>query len=242
MIRRTVLGPKPARGYSARPAGRPAGPRPGVAQPARSSRGGGPCAARAPAWSPRVGRRGGALAGGPAAASRWQVSWLGHHRHTADVPGKKSRGRAHQGGRAAVGWREAAGAARCSTLAPPLRAGCARQGERRSSGGGVAESVRRSGVPMEGSSGGVAVSSGAVLRLEAEVREGTASAASERDEKHGAGENFPAGGMRQHPFKGGAMGRSGGGARESGDAWGRAGEREGVPGAGGGTRDADVSG
>jgi hypothetical protein len=169
------------------------------------------CAGVVTVRRPRLGRRGGALAGGLAAASRWQVSWLGHHRHTADVPGKKSRGRAHQRGRAAVGWREAPGAARCSTLAPPLRAGCTRQGERRSGGGGVAESGRRSGVPMEGSSGGVAVSSGAVLRLEAEVREGTASAASERDEKHGAGENFPVGGMRQHPFKEGAMGRSGGG-------------------------------
>jgi hypothetical protein len=104
---------------------------------------------------------------------------------------------------AAVGWREAAGAARCSTLAPPLRASCARQGERRSGGGGVAESGRRTGVPMEGSSGGVAVSSGAVLRLEAKVREGTTSTASERDEKHGAGKIFPTGGMRQHPFKGG---------------------------------------
>jgi hypothetical protein len=96
MIRRTVSGRKPARGYSARPAGRPAGPRP--VQPWRR-----PmhctCAGVVTVRRPRLGRRGGALAGGLAAASRWQVSWLGHHRHTADVPGKKSRGRAHQAGR-----------------------------------------------------------------------------------------------------------------------------------------------
>jgi hypothetical protein len=63
----------------------------------------------------------------------------------------------------------------------------------------------------------VAASSRAVLRLEAEVREGTVSVTPEREEKHGAGKNS---GWRQHPFKGGE--RSRGGVRESGDAWGRA--------------------
>jgi hypothetical protein len=86
----------------------------------------------------------------------------------------------------------------------------------------------RGGVSVEGGSGGVAASSGAVLWLEAEVREGVAGAASGRDEKHGAGGKNSTGGGWQRPFKGGC-GR-GGGAEESGDAWGGAGEREGGPG------------
>jgi hypothetical protein len=48
----------------------------------------------------------------------------------------------------------------------------------------------RGGISVEGGSGGVAASSGAVLWLEAEVREGVAGAASGRDEKHGAGEKI----------------------------------------------------
>jgi hypothetical protein len=48
----------------------------GHGRAARSSRGGDPCAARAPGalavWSPRPGRRGGALIGGPMVASRQQ--------------------------------------------------------------------------------------------------------------------------------------------------------------------------
>jgi hypothetical protein len=36
---------------------------------------------------------------------------------------------------------------------------------------------------------------------------------------------IPAGGWWQHPFKGGPVGCSGGGAGESGDVWGVAGER-----------------
>jgi hypothetical protein len=57
----------------------------------------------------------------------------------------------------------------------------------------VAGSGRRGGVLVEGGSGGVAASSGAVLRLEAEAREGTAGVASERRRKHGAGEKNPVG-------------------------------------------------
>jgi hypothetical protein len=60
--------------------------------------------------------------------------------------------------------------------------------------GGVAGSGRRSGVPVEGGSGGVAASSGAVLQLEAEAREGTASVVSERRRKHGVEEKNPADG------------------------------------------------
>jgi hypothetical protein len=80
---------------------------------------------------------------------------------------------------------------------------------------------------VEGGSDGVVASMGVVLRLEVEVREGTAGMASERDEKHGAGENFPPSGGQQHPFKGGRQEHSGGG--ELGDSWGRVGEREGGP-------------
>jgi hypothetical protein len=47
----------------------------------------------------------------------------------------------------------------------------------------VALSGRRGGVPVDGSFGGVAASSGAVLQLEVEVREGTAGAASDRRRK-----------------------------------------------------------
>jgi hypothetical protein len=53
-----------------------------------------------------------------------------------------------------------------------------------------------------------------------------ADAALKLDEKHGGG-GGPIGGRRQHPFKGGAVGRArreGSGA--SGDAWGGAGARE----------------
>jgi hypothetical protein len=38
------------------------------------------------------------------------VARLEHHHHAADAPGKKSRGGAHRGGRASVGWQGAAGA------------------------------------------------------------------------------------------------------------------------------------
>jgi hypothetical protein len=94
-------------------------------------------------------------------------------------------------------------------------------------------SGRRGDVSVEGDSGGVAASSGVVLRLEAEAWEGTASAASERDEKHGAGENFSGRRWATAPFKGGGGGGTQRrGAGESGDAWGRAGERGG-PGRGG---------
>jgi hypothetical protein len=58
----------------------------------------------------------------------------------------------------------------------------------------VAGSGRCSGVLVEGGSGGVAPSSGAVLGLEAEAREETAGATSERRRKHGVGEKNPAGG------------------------------------------------
>jgi hypothetical protein len=91
----------------------------------------------------------------------------------------------------------------------------------------VAGSGQRGGVPVEGGSGGVVASSGAVLRLEAEAREGTAGVASERRRKHGAGEKNPVGDSNTL-LKGGPTGCSGGGGGESGDAWGRAGEREGA--------------
>jgi hypothetical protein len=90
----------------------------------------------------------------------------------------------------------------------------------------VALSGQRGDVPVDGGFGGVVASSGAVLRLEAEVREGTAGTASDRRRKtwHGGG-----GGIRpavaQFPFKRGRWERSGGGLRESSDAWGTAGER-----------------
>jgi hypothetical protein len=75
----------------------------------------------------------------------------------------------------------------------------------------VAGSGQRGGVPVEGGSGGVAASSGAVLQLEAEAREGTAGVASERRRKHGAGEKNPIGDSNTL-LKGGPTGCSGGGA------------------------------
>jgi hypothetical protein len=70
----------------------------------------------------------------------------------------------------------------------------------------VAESSRRGSVPVEGGSGRVAASSGAVLRLEAEVREGTVSVALERDEKHDAGGSTLLKGGRQDTAEGGGQG------------------------------------
>jgi hypothetical protein len=88
----------------------------------------------------------------------------------------------------------------------------------------VAESSRRGSVPLEGGSGRVAASSGAVLRLEAEVREGTVSVALERDEKHDAGGSTLLKGGRQDTAEGGQgvrrrVGQSGG---ERGGVTGRA--------------------
>jgi hypothetical protein len=124
-------------------------------------------------------------------------------------------------GRGFIGGR---GAARCSAPAPLLRGSYAGQRERRwgsprrSGGGGVAGSSRRGGVPVEGGFGEVVVSSGAVLWLEAEARDGTAGAALERRRKHGAGEK-KSHRRRQHPFKGGDGGDAAEGAGESGDVW-----------------------
>jgi hypothetical protein len=108
-------------------------------------------------------------------------------------------------------------AARFSVRAPPPCGGCAGQEEwrqgspRKSGGGGVAGSGRRSGVLVEGSSGGVAASSGAILWLEAEMREGTVGAASEQRRKHGVGEKNPASGDGGTLLKGAAgMKRRGG--------------------------------
>jgi hypothetical protein len=53
---------------------------------------------------------------------------------------------------------------------------------------------------VEGGSDGVVASLGVVLRLEVEVREGTAGVASERDEKHGEGEKFSAQRRAAAPF------------------------------------------
>jgi hypothetical protein len=122
--------------------------------------------------------------------------------------------------------------ARCSVPAPPLRGGYAGQRERRrgsprrSGGGGVAGTGRRGDVLVEGGSGGVATSSGAVLQLEAEATEGTAGAVSEQRRKHGTGEKNPVDGGSTL-LKGGRCGCSGGGAEELGDGWGGAGERGG---------------
>jgi hypothetical protein len=81
---------------------------------------------------------------------------------------------------------------------------------------------------VEGGSGRVAASSGAVLHLEADAREGTAGAASERRRKHGAGRKIPPVAAAA-PFErgGGRWGRSGGG-RESRVM--RGGREEGFPG------------
>jgi hypothetical protein len=51
-------------------------------------------------------RPGGPWPGGPRAGQ--QVSRLEHHRPSADAPGKKSGGGAHQGGGTTVGWRSRA--------------------------------------------------------------------------------------------------------------------------------------
>jgi hypothetical protein len=115
--------------------------------------------------------------------------------------------RSSRGARArAARWRvgrglaDGRGAARCSVPAPPLRGDCAGQREwrrgspRRLGIGGVAGSGRHGGVPVEGGSGRVAASSRAVLQLEAEAREGTASATSERRRKHGVEQKNPADG------------------------------------------------
>jgi hypothetical protein len=59
-----------------------------------------------------------------------------------------------------------------------------------------------------------------VLWLEAEAREGTAGAASERDKKHGAREKFwPAVGGSTLLKGGGATGHNRGGCEKSSDAW-----------------------
>jgi hypothetical protein len=88
-----------------------------------------------------------------------------------------------------------------------------RQGSpRRLGGGGVAGSGRRYDVSVEDDSNEGVASSGAVLRLEAEAREVVAGAASERSAAGGSA-----------LLKGGE-----GGSGASGDAWGRAGEREGT--------------
>jgi hypothetical protein len=60
------------------------------------------------AWSSRrdglrAGRRGGALAGGPVVASRWQGIGLEHHGRAADTSGKGSGGGAHRCGAAMLG-------------------------------------------------------------------------------------------------------------------------------------------
>jgi hypothetical protein len=80
---------------------------------------------------------------------------------------------------------------------------------------------------VEGGSGGVAASSGAVLWLEAEAREGTTGAASEQRRKHFMGEKNPVG-DGSTLLKGGTSGATAEeGAGELGDAWGGVREREG---------------
>jgi hypothetical protein len=122
--------------------------------------------------------------------------------------------------------------ARCSVPAPPLRGCCVGQRERRrgspkrSGGSGVAGTDRHGDILVEGGSGGVATSSGAFLRLEAEATEGTVVAASEQRRKHGAGEKNPADGGSTL-LKGGRCGCNGEGVEELGDGWGGARERGG---------------
>jgi hypothetical protein len=59
-------------------------------------------AARAPAWSPHMGRRGGVLAGGSAVARRWQGVAGDLEGVTEKVPGKEERTGAHRNGRSTV--------------------------------------------------------------------------------------------------------------------------------------------
>jgi hypothetical protein len=99
----TVHSPAACHAWSA---GRPVGPWPGgpVQPQMRLAQ----CA-----WSPRAGRRGGALAGGLMAASRRQGLGLKRHDYAADAPGMESGGRAHRGGGTTMGrsdssvWRRA---------------------------------------------------------------------------------------------------------------------------------------
>jgi hypothetical protein len=69
----------------------------------------------------------------------------------------------------------------------------------------VAGSGWRGGVSVEGGSGGVVASSGAVLLLDAEARERIVGATSERRRKHSAGEKNPTGGGRSL-LRGGGQG------------------------------------
>jgi hypothetical protein len=101
---------------------------------------------------------------------------------------------------------------------PPSRGGCTGQKERRrgsprrSGGGGVAGSGRRDDIPVEGISGGVATSSGAVLRLEAEARKGIACVASGQRRKGSRGKSSDVWrGSRRGgaPTGGGQLGRRG---------------------------------
>jgi hypothetical protein len=68
----------------------------------------------------------------------------------------------------------------------------------------VVASGQRGGVPLEGSSGRVATSSGVVLRLEAEVREGTAAWCRSRGENTTWGRKNPTDGSGSTLLKGAA--------------------------------------
>jgi hypothetical protein len=103
--------------------GRPEG-RLGHGLAARSSRIGDPCAARvgrAAAWSPRAGRRGGTLAGGPVVASQRQRSW--------DIAPWLSGGCSGQGERRRGSprwWRDDGAERRLSAAASSLEGGSAK--------------------------------------------------------------------------------------------------------------------
>jgi hypothetical protein len=109
------------------------------------------------------------------------VSRAGRGHRAASVPGVAQW---HVGKGLAAGR----GVARCSAPTP-LRGGCVGQGE-----GRRGSSRRLGGGGVSGAAGAAAfrwrvASSGALLWLEAEAREGTVSAASEQDKKHGEGGN-----------------------------------------------------
>jgi hypothetical protein len=101
--RRTVSGRNPAHGYSAWPSGLPctAGRNSREAAAWRLDPAGKMACvahgnARAPAWSPRAGRRGGVLTGGLAVASRSQGVAGDLEGATGEVPGKEEGARVHR--------------------------------------------------------------------------------------------------------------------------------------------------
>jgi hypothetical protein len=83
----------------------------------------------------------------------------------------------------------------------------------------VAGSGRRGGVLVEGGSDGVTAASKAVLMLEVKAREELRALRQSGTKSTAWGEKNPAGGGRQHPFKGGGGGTQQRGSGKSSDAW-----------------------